>query len=87
MGFAPAIRSIVQSSDMRSKYERQTLMLSATFPEDIQRFAAEYLNDYIFITVGFIGGASKDIKQTVVEIPASEKRTKLEEILQESGEN
>ena len=87
MGFAPAIHSIVQSSNMRSKHERQTLMLSATFPEKIQHLAAEYLHDYIFVTVGFVGGASTDIKQTILEIPASEKRTKLEEILQESGKN
>ena len=85
LGFNEVIREIVGSSNMPPKCERQTLMLSATFPEKIQLLAAEYLNDYLFITVGFVGGASTDIVQSILEIPASEKRTKLEEILLESG--
>lgn len=85
MGFGPVIKSIVESESMVPKHERQTLMLSATFPENIQVLAGSYLNDYIFITVGLVGGASSDIMQTVLEIPSSEKRAKLEEILLESG--
>ena len=87
MGFGPTIKDIIESENMRPKFERQTLMLSATFPESIQVLAANYLNDYIFVTVGLVGGASTDITQTIVEIPGSEKRSKLEEILLESGIN
>ena len=85
MGFESTIRNIAGSSNLPGKEARQTLMLSATFPESIQLLAANYLNDYIFITVGRVGSASSDIAQSVVEIPGSEKRTKLEEILLESG--
>ena len=85
MGFEPIISKIVGSSNLQAKGKRQTLMLSATFPERIQTLAANYLDDYIFITVGVVGSASTDINQSIIDIPSSEKRTKLEEILLESG--
>eukprot|EP00794_Sanderia_malayensis_P007667 gene7667-8503_t len=85
MGFGPTMENILKSHDMVSKEQRQTLMFSATFPESIQTLAGNYLNDYIFITVGRVGGASSDIVQTVLELPGAEKRTKLEELLIQSG--
>lgn len=39
MGFEPDMRRLVASPGMPSKENRQTLMFSATYPEDIQRFA------------------------------------------------
>ncbi|KAF6724291.1 putative ATP-dependent RNA helicase DDX4 [Oryzias melastigma] len=39
MGFEPDMRRLVASPGMPPKEERQTLMFSATFPEDIQRSA------------------------------------------------
>ena len=85
MGFEPIISKIVGSANLQPKGKRQTLMLSATFPEKIQNLAANYLDDYIFVTVGVVGSASTDINQSILEIPSSEKRSKLEEILLESG--
>ena len=38
MGFEPEMRRLVGSPGMPSKEERQTLMFSATYPEDIQRY-------------------------------------------------
>jgi superfamily II DNA/RNA helicase len=29
--------------------ERETLMFSATFPEDIQRMARDFMQDYLFL--------------------------------------
>ena len=37
MGFEPDMRRLVASPGMPTKENRQTLMFSATFPEDIQR--------------------------------------------------
>lgn len=37
MGFEPDMRKLVASPGMPSKEERQTLLFSATYPEDIQR--------------------------------------------------
>lgn len=37
MGFEPDMRKLVGSPGMPPKEERQTLMFSATYPEEIQR--------------------------------------------------
>ncbi|KAH9251926.1 hypothetical protein BASA81_010130 [Batrachochytrium salamandrivorans] len=63
MGFEPQIRRIVMQEDMPR--ERRTFMFSATFPKEIQRLAADFLEDYIFITVGRVGGAASDITQKI----------------------
>ena len=86
MGFEPEIRKVVGQFNMPEKKDRQTLMFSATFPEEIQRLAAEFLNDYLFLTVGQVGGATTDIEQRVVEVGEYDKREKLQEILGTSGE-
>ncbi len=63
MGFEPQIRRLVEQEDMTR--DRQTFMFSATFPREIQRLASDFLEDYIFLTVGRVGSASKDVKQQV----------------------
>ena len=86
MGFEPEVRKMVETLGMPPKTERQTLMFSATFPEEIQKLASDFLNDYIFVTVGRVGGANTDITQTVYEVGVNDKRDKLVAILSESGE-
>lgn len=75
MGFEPQIRRIVEQEDMPR--ERQTFMFSATFPREIQRLASDFLQDYIFLTVGRVGSASKDVKQTVEFIEQYDKEDYL----------
>eukprot|EP01038_Epipyxis_sp_PR26KG_P004064 gene4064-5808_t len=64
MGFEPQIRRIVQEEGM--SIDRQTFMFSATFPTEIQRLATDFMKDYIFLAVGRVGAASKDVTQKVV---------------------
>jgi hypothetical protein len=45
--------------------ERQTFMFSATFPREIQKLASDFLRDYVFLAVGRVGSAAKDITQIV----------------------
>ena len=53
MGFEPQIREIVEKRDMPGRDKRQTLMFSATFPNEIQRLAGSFLNrSYIWVSVG-----------------------------------
>lgn len=52
MGFEPDMRRLVGSPGMPSKENRQTLMFSATFPEDIQRLVIYYKVD-ITVYVSF----------------------------------
>ena len=46
---------------------------------------AKYLDDYVFLTVGRVGGATTDITQSVVDVGEYEKREKLVEILKTQG--
>jgi len=85
MGFLPSMKQIVQELGMPPKSERQTLMFSATFPEEVQRLARELLRDYIFVTVGSVGGANVDIEQHVLIADAMSKRDQLVRILNEQG--
>ncbi|KAL9977605.1 hypothetical protein ACROYT_G015028 [Oculina patagonica] len=64
----------------------RTLMFSATFPDEIQCLAADFLEeDYLFVAVGWIGGSNLDISQTVISVPGDDKQEKLFEILLNSG--
>merc|ERR1719312_385187 len=73
MGFEPQIRRIVQDDNMPKTGERQTLMFSATFPKEIQKLAADFLNNYIFLAVGRVGSTSENITQTIEYVPEDQK--------------
>lgn len=81
MGFAPAVAEIMKNPTMVSTGTRQTLMFSATFPAEIQRMAGQYLHEYIFLTIGIVGGACQDVKQIVLSTTKFEKRNKLMDLL------
>uniref|UniRef100_A0A667ZFB9 RNA helicase n=1 Tax=Myripristis murdjan TaxID=586833 RepID=A0A667ZFB9_9TELE len=86
MGFEPDMRRLVGSPGMPSKEERQTLMFSATFPEEIQRLAADFLRtDYLFLAVGVVGGACTDVEQKFVQVSKFSKREQLLDILKTTG--
>jgi len=86
MGFLPEMRKLVGNADMPGKADRQALMFSATFPEDVQRLAQEILGDnYLFLVVGRVGGANLDIVQTIYNVDNLGKREKVLSILNESA--
>ena len=69
-------------------FSRQTLMFSATFKDSVQEAAATFLKEnYLFITVGIIGGFCTDVKQEFVKVEQFDKREKLEEILNDEERN
>lgn len=78
MGFEPQIRRIVEEEGMPMGDDRQTMMFSATFPSQIQRLASDFMRDYVFLTVGRVGSASKDVKQTAEYV---EEQDKLESLM------
>jgi ATP-dependent RNA helicase DDX3X len=63
MGFEPQIRYIVEKAGMPEAGVRNTLMFSATFPKNIQKLAADFLHDYVFLTVGRVGSTTENITQ------------------------
>jgi probable ATP-dependent RNA helicase DDX4 len=76
MGFKEKIIEVTTHSTL-DKEKVQTLMFSATFPEEIQRLAGTFLRNYIFLTVGIVGGASTDVEQEFFEVGKFKKRGKL----------
>jgi len=63
MGFEPQVRSVLQAINE----EKQTLMFSATWPEEVQDLASEFLDKYTFMNIGSVElSANKNIQQEVV---------------------
>ncbi|XP_072216007.1 probable ATP-dependent RNA helicase DDX4 isoform X2 [Excalfactoria chinensis] len=86
MGFGLDMKKLISYPDMPAKDRRQTLMFSATFPEEVQRLAGEFLKtDYIFLVIGNTCGACSDVQQNILQVPRLSKRDKLIEILQSTG--
>uniref|UniRef100_A0A8C6AJH1 RNA helicase n=1 Tax=Monodon monoceros TaxID=40151 RepID=A0A8C6AJH1_MONMO len=87
MGFGPEMKKLISCPGMPLKEQRQTLMFSATFPEEIQRLAGEFLkSNYLFVAVGQVGGACRDVQQTILQVGQYSKREKLVEILRNIGD-
>jgi len=85
MGFMPDVRRCVANPSMPRKDQRQTLMFSATFAQEVQRSAGEFLNNYLFLQVGLVGGACEDVAQMFYRTSKYEKKDKLVSILNEEG--
>ena len=81
MGFMPSVKKIVYSPSMPSKNNRLTLMFSATFPEAIRNVAKEFLNNFIFLSVGVVGGACKEVTQYFEEVKGKDKKNRAVNLL------
>ena len=81
MGFEPQIRDIVEQYGLPA--DRQSVMFSATFPKEIQRLARDFLEDYVFLTVGRVGSTHQSITQTLKFTEESEKYRELTRQLKE----
>ena len=57
--------------------DRQTLLFSATFPKEIQRLAADFMTNYIFLAVGRVGSSTDLIVQHIEFINMHDKRQVL----------
>lgn len=83
MGFIPAIREIMAAVS----HERQTLLLSATMPNQIRRLANDFLSDPAEISVAAVATPVERIEQRVFAIAKSDKQKRLVEILKGEGMN
>eukprot|EP00474_Spongospora_subterranea_P009094 CRZ09552.1 hypothetical protein [Spongospora subterranea] len=81
MGFEPQIRHLVDGEDMPRRGDRQTLMFSATFPREIQALASDFLDNYIFLTVGRVGSTTDFITQRLEYAEDRHKKDSLLRIL------
>ncbi|WWD19214.1 hypothetical protein CI109_103672 [Kwoniella shandongensis] len=80
MGFEEDVRSIMS----HFKYQRQTLLFSATMPRKIQDFAQQSLINPILVNVGRAGAANMDVIQEVEYVKQEAKMVYLLECLQKT---
>jgi ATP-dependent RNA helicase RhlE len=79
MGFWPDVRRIVQTLPPLGK--RQTLLFSATMPDEVMRLASEVVGTPKYVQIGSAGGPAKSITHTVESVPASQKTEWLAKFL------
>ncbi|XP_058760392.1 DEAD-box ATP-dependent RNA helicase 52C-like [Vicia villosa] len=87
MGFEHQIRNIVQQMNMPPPGDRQTLLFSATFPDNIQKLASDFLSNYVFLAVGRVGSSTELIVQKIESVQDMEKRNRLVDLLRRNVVN
>jgi ATP-dependent RNA helicase RhlE len=84
MGFWPDVRRIAEA--MPPNAARQTMLFSATMPEEVMRFADALAPDSVFIQVGSRRGPAKNISHEGKILPAREKSAFLAKYLRRTHE-
>jgi len=79
MGFAPQLKRILAHLPQ----ERQTMLFSATMPENIVHMARAYLKLPTRVEIARSGTAAKDVSQELFFVTQPEKARLLEKLLQE----
>lgn len=85
MGFEPQLNKIAFEVDMPDKVERQNLLFSATFSDDIKVLAKRFMNEYYFISTykDNNANANANIKHILMYCTDDQKSLKLHMILQQ----
>ncbi len=81
MGFSIQIDKIIKHMPK----DRQTLMFSATMPNNIMKMADKYLDNPERVSVGSTNNPSKNIEQKIIKLPQDKKYGVLREELNERG--
>jgi ATP-dependent RNA helicase RhlE len=79
MGFWPDVRRIVATLPERAS--RQTLLVSATMPDEVMKLADEVVRDAQYVQVGSAGGPARSITHAVETVPSSQKTEWLAKFL------
>merc|ERR1719203_120179 len=69
------------SSDYSDTFTRRMLMYSATFPDEIQNLAQDFLHDYIFLAVGRVGSTTALITQQLKYVESAHKTDELLDLI------
>ncbi len=83
-GFEPQLRRICESGDLSDSADRQTMMFSATFADNVRAVAQKYLKSkFARVEVGRVGSSIKSIWQELVfvEKPGN-KKLKLDALVE-----
>jgi ATP-dependent RNA helicase RhlE len=83
MGFWPDVRRIVAA--LPDAAARQTLLFSATMPEEVMRMADEVVREAKYVQIGSAGGPAKSITHTVENVAAAQKTEWLAKFLRRTA--
>ncbi|KAL0271237.1 UNVERIFIED_CONTAM: hypothetical protein PYX00_008396 [Menopon gallinae] len=84
IGFLPQVQDILRYT----KNEKQVLMWSATWPQEVEGLAAKYMSNFVRLSVGGLKlKANPNVKQMVIVVPPSEKRERLLKLLRDMEDN
>eukprot|EP00929_Paragymnodinium_shiwhaense_P118656 TRINITY_DN9056_c0_g1_i1.p1 TRINITY_DN9056_c0_g1~~TRINITY_DN9056_c0_g1_i1.p1 ORF type:complete len:1085 (-),score=232.84 TRINITY_DN9056_c0_g1_i1:73-3327(-) len=72
---------VIKDCGMPPKEKRQTFMFSATFPEEIQKMAQDYLYEYLFVRVGTLNSAVSTVTQRFVKVKPDDKFSQLSSVI------
>jgi ATP-dependent RNA helicase RhlE len=79
MGFWPDVKRIAATLPDATK--RQTLLFSATMPDDVMKLLDEVVRDPKYVQVGSAGGPARSITHEIENVPAAEKTEWLAKFL------
>ncbi len=83
MGFIPQVRQIIRQTPPKS--ERQTLLFSATFTEDVMNLSKQWTTDPAIVEIEPEHVASDSVEQHVYAVAGSDKYTLLYNLIQNNN--
>lgn len=81
MGFEPQMKEIMRNLSQK----HQTLLFSATMPEEIEALAQDYLKDPVRVKVGRVSSPTANVTQTLEKVVDKEKMDRLLQLLVEES--
>jgi ATP-dependent RNA helicase RhlB len=83
MGFIPQVRQIIRQTP--NKDERQTLLFSATFTEEVMNLAKQWTTDPAIVEIEATGVANANVEQHVYAVAGSDKYTLLYNLIKQNN--
>ncbi|MGY2198928.1 ATP-dependent RNA helicase RhlB [Pseudomonas gingeri] len=83
MGFIPQVRQIIRQTPPKS--ERQTLLFSATFTEDVMNLAKQWTTDPAIVEIESQNVASQNVEQHIYAVAGADKYKLLYNLVTDNG--
>ncbi|NWC66576.1 ATP-dependent RNA helicase RhlB [Pseudomonas sp. P7758] len=83
MGFIPQVRQIIRQTP--PKNERQTLLFSATFTEDVMNLAKQWTTDPSIVEIEALNVASENVEQHIYAVAGADKYKLLYNLVNDNG--
>ncbi|WP_350612460.1 ATP-dependent RNA helicase RhlB [Pseudomonas sp. HY7a-MNA-CIBAN-0227] len=83
MGFIPQVRQIIRQTP--PKDERQTLLFSATFTEDVMNLAKQWTTEPSIVEIEALNVASENVEQHIYAVAGADKYKLLYNLINDNG--